>query len=159
MTHKWRIGKSVKGSGRGLTRVKVTLQLMVYSQSVRLGAKPLENHDQRLFFEPNPYEVEVTLRLTVSQSVSQSVSKSWCRAPPGAHDQLHISIWQLRSCFFGGTLSDERTSLFCICCWPLPAQYFTVSDLRLSFSSPPTTRRVTVEAFDPASTREEPLRS
>jgi hypothetical protein len=31
--------------------------------------------------------------------------------------------------------------------------YFTVSDLRLPFSSPPTTRRVTVEVFDPASTR------
>jgi hypothetical protein len=52
-----------------------------------------------------------------------------------------------------------------MCRWPLPAQsfsvvvlrdlrsYFTVSDLRLSFSSPPTTRRVTVEVFDPASTR------
>jgi hypothetical protein len=31
--------------------------------------------------------------------------------------------------------------------------YFTVSDLRLPFSSPPTTRRVTVEVFDPTSTR------
>jgi hypothetical protein len=31
--------------------------------------------------------------------------------------------------------------------------YFTISDLRLPFSSPPTTRRVTVEVFDPASTR------
>jgi hypothetical protein len=31
--------------------------------------------------------------------------------------------------------------------------YFTVSDLRLPFSSPPTTRRVTVEVFYPASTR------
>jgi hypothetical protein len=31
--------------------------------------------------------------------------------------------------------------------------YFTVSDLKLPFSSPPTTRRVTVEVFDPASTR------
>jgi hypothetical protein len=30
--------------------------------------------------------------------------------------------------------------------------YFTVSHLRLPFSSPPTTRRVTVEVFDPAST-------
>jgi hypothetical protein len=28
-----------------------------------------------------------------------------------------------------------------------------VSDLRLPFSSPPTTRRVTVEVFDPAATR------
>jgi hypothetical protein len=34
--------------------------------------------------------------------------------------------------------------------WP----YFTVSDSRLPFSSPPTTRRATVEVFDPASTRE-----
>jgi hypothetical protein len=30
--------------------------------------------------------------------------------------------------------------------------YFTVSDLRRLFSSPPTTRRVMVEVFDPAST-------
>jgi hypothetical protein len=34
--------------------------------------------------------------------------------------------------------------------WP----YFTVSDLRLPFLSPPTTRRVTVEVFDPASISE-----
>jgi hypothetical protein len=32
--------------------------------------------------------------------------------------------------------------------------YFTVSDLRLPFSSPPMTRRATVEVFDPASTRD-----
>jgi hypothetical protein len=32
--------------------------------------------------------------------------------------------------------------------------YFTVSDSRLSFSSPPTTRANTVEVFDPASTRD-----
>jgi hypothetical protein len=31
--------------------------------------------------------------------------------------------------------------------------YVTVSDSRLPFSSPPTTRRATVEVFDPASTR------
>jgi hypothetical protein len=34
--------------------------------------------------------------------------------------------------------------------WP----YFTVPDSRLSFSSPSTTRRATVEVFDPASTRD-----
>jgi hypothetical protein len=28
-----------------------------------------------------------------------SVSKSWCRAPCGAHDQIYINLWQLRSCF------------------------------------------------------------
>jgi hypothetical protein len=33
--------------------------------------------------------------------------------------------------------------------WP----YFTLSELRLPFSSPPTTRRATVKVFDPASTR------
>jgi hypothetical protein len=38
-------------------------------------------------------EVKVTLRLTDSHSVS----KSWCRAPFGAHDQLFITVWQLRS--------------------------------------------------------------
>jgi hypothetical protein len=65
-----------------------------------------------------------------------------------------------------GALSDERTGLSFVCAagscqlslsrviipWDL-RPYFTVSDLRLPFSSPPTTRRVTVEEFDPASTR------
>jgi hypothetical protein len=31
----------------------------------------------------------------------QFVSKSWCRAPSGAHDQIFITVWQLRSCFCG----------------------------------------------------------
>jgi hypothetical protein len=31
----------------------------------------------------------------------RSVSKSWCRAPSGAHDQIFINVWQLRSCFCG----------------------------------------------------------
>jgi hypothetical protein len=35
-------------------RVRVTLRLAVYRQSVRLGAKPLETHDQRFFFQLNP---------------------------------------------------------------------------------------------------------
>jgi hypothetical protein len=65
-----------------------------------------------------------------------------------------------------GALSGERTALSFVCAagpcqrslslvlvpWDLRL-YFTVSDLRLPFSSPPTTRRVTVEVFDPASTR------
>jgi hypothetical protein len=56
-------------------------------------------------------------------------------------------------------------SVFCICCGPRQRSlsrvvnswdswpYFTVSGMRLPFSSPPTTRRVTVEVFLPASTR------
>jgi hypothetical protein len=64
-------------------------------------------------------------------------------------------------------ISDERTGLSFIHVYaaglrqpslsrvPVPWEswpYFTVSDLRLPFSSPPTTRRVTVEVFEPAST-------
>jgi hypothetical protein len=41
--------------------------------------------------------VRVTLRLTVSRSVSQC----WCQAQCGAHDQIFIAVWQLRSCYCG----------------------------------------------------------
>jgi hypothetical protein len=41
----------------------------------------------------------------------RSVSKSWCRAPTGAHDQIFIAVWQLRSCSLWGVLSDERAGL------------------------------------------------
>jgi hypothetical protein len=90
----------------------------------------------------------------------QSVSKSWCRTPSGAHGQIFISVWQLRSWFVERPLWREDGSAFCICSWPLPAQSFSgpsplglaiiyyVSDLRISFSSPPTARRVTVDVFD-----------
>jgi hypothetical protein len=63
-----------------------------------------------------------------------------------------------------GALSDERTHLsFTIAAGPSQRShsrvraswgsqpYFTVSDSRLSISSPLTARRVTVEVFDPAS--------
>jgi hypothetical protein len=69
--------------------------------------------------------------------------------------------------FVGRPLWREDGSVFCICCWPLPAHsrvpvpwdsrpYFTVSYLRLPFSSPPTTLRVMVEVFNPAFIRAEP---
>jgi hypothetical protein len=31
----------------------------------------------------------------------RSISKSWCRAPSGAHYQIFITLWELRSCFSG----------------------------------------------------------
>jgi hypothetical protein len=95
----------------------------------------------------------------------QSVSKSWCRAPSGGYDQIIITVWQLRLVFVGRPLWREDGSVFCICCWSCQRSlfrvrvpwysrpYFTVTDLRLPFLTPPTTRRFTVAVFDPASTR------
>jgi hypothetical protein len=77
---------------------------------------------------------------------------------------LAITVWKLGLVLWGA-LSDEGTGLSFVHAvdpcqlslfrvrvpWDL-RPYFTVSDMRLPFSSPPTTRRVTVEVFDPAST-------
>jgi hypothetical protein len=84
--------------------------------------------------------------------------------PSGAYDQ--IFVFDNYGPVFVGVLSDERMGLTFVygagtrqhsLSWvrvPLDSEsYFTVSDLRLPFSSPPTTRRVTVEVFDPASTQ------
>jgi hypothetical protein len=79
----------------------------------------------------------------------QSMSKSWCRAPSVAHDQIFITLWQLRSCFCGApSLTRGRVCLLYMLLtlttrvrWD-SRPYFTFSDLRLPFSSLPTTRRV-----------------
>jgi hypothetical protein len=56
----------------------------------------------------------------------RSVSKSWCRAPSGAHDQIFITVLTVTVLFFmGRPLWREDGSVFCICCWPLPAQSFS----------------------------------
>jgi hypothetical protein len=58
------------------------------------------------------------LSLSLCQSQShiatdgQSISKSWYRAPSGAHDQIFISAWKLRSCFRGApSLTRGRVCL------------------------------------------------
>jgi hypothetical protein len=102
----------------------------------------------------------------------QSASLSWYKAPirglrPDFYfrteNGIHLTVTFLNP---WGALSNERTGLSFVCAadpcqrslsrvivpWDL-RPYFTVSDLRLPFSPPPTTRRVTVEVFDPASTR------
>jgi hypothetical protein len=97
----------------------------------------------------------------------QSASLSWNKAP----------VWGLRPDFYycqtvagllmWGALSDERTGLsFTFAAGPCQRThsrvrvpwdsrtYFTASDWGFPFSSPPPTRRATVEVFDPASTRD-----
>jgi hypothetical protein len=98
------------------------------------------------------------------RSVGQSVLVS------GTHLSLTIRILLLSDIcgFVNVELSPwrENGSAVYNCCWPRQSShsrvraqwdswsYFTVSDLRLPFSSPSTTRRTTVEVFDNASTRD-----
>jgi hypothetical protein len=99
----------------------------------------------------------------------QSASLSWYKAPirglrPDFFSVRNMEyVWQFLIPW--GALSDERAGLSFVCAagpcqrshsrvlvpWDL-RPYFTVSDLKLPISSPLTTRRVTVEVFDPAST-------
>jgi hypothetical protein len=54
----------------------------------------------------------------------RSVSKS-CRAPFGAHDQIFITYDSYGLVFVRRPLWREDGSVFCICCWPFPAQSFS----------------------------------
>jgi hypothetical protein len=54
----------------------------------------------------------------------RSISKSWCRASSGAHDQMSITVWHLWSEICECPLWREDRFVFCISCWPLPAQSF-----------------------------------
>jgi hypothetical protein len=103
----------------------------------------------------------------------QPASLSWYKAPIwGLRPDLYYSYDNYGFLFLWGALSHERTGLtFIYAAGPcqrnlslvrapcVSRPYFTVSHLRLPFSSPPTTPRVTVEVFDPASTRGEWMRS
>jgi hypothetical protein len=120
----------------------------------------------------DPASTRDTVLVSESESYvttdGQSASLSWYKAPIRGlpPDFFPYGIRNTSDSYVldsvGRALWREDGSVFCMCHWPLPAQsisvlvpwdlrpYFTVSDLRLPFSSSPTTRRVTVEVFDPA---------
>jgi hypothetical protein len=161
----------VTTSNYNTLKITVTITLQLFScllDSLRLTASQLRlnvSHIIQLVHKLlSVLSLSVMLRPTV-----QSTSLSWNKAP----------IWDLRpdfcycqtvavaGLFMWGALSDERTSLsFTIAAGPRQSShsrvrvpwdwrpYFTVSNSRLPVSSPPTTRRATVEVFDSASTRE-----
>jgi hypothetical protein len=105
-------------------------------------------------------KVKVTLRLTVSESVSLGVEPdlglmtrylllfdSYGLVLWGGPSLTRVGICLL---YVAGTC-HRSLSLVRV---PRDSQpYFTVSDLRVLFSSPPTILRVTMEVFDSASTR------
>jgi hypothetical protein len=143
------------------------LSLIPRSYPGRLASRNSTLHSLLLFY--NRLSLSLMLRPTVSRPVCLGI-----KHPSGAYDQIFFSVrnmeyvWQFLIPWV--TLSDERMGLSFVCAagpcqrslsrvlvpWDF-RPYFTVSDLRLPFLSPPTTRRITVEVFDPASTRVEPI--
>jgi hypothetical protein len=109
--------------GRFFVRVGVTLRLTVYRQSVRLGAKPLESHDQQFFFSTEPLWSWSLCNIPTHERMGLSFTIA---AGPRPRSQSRVRVpW------------DSRP-------------HFTVSYSRLPFSSSPTTRRATVEIFESA---------
>jgi hypothetical protein len=94
---------------------------MQKEMTVYLEKSPVQISLNKLPYRINlQVQVQVTLRLTVSQSVSLGI-----KHPPGAHDQMFIAPRLLRSCFcWAPSLTRGWVCLF-ICCWPLPAQCFS----------------------------------
>jgi hypothetical protein len=125
-----------------------------------LTANCMPPHSLRNFVNWTVIEDEVTLRLTASQSVSLGVEPHllfdiyglvFVGRPLWWEDGLRLFLQNGRN-IYARSLSRVRVP------WN-SRQYFTVSDSRLPFLSPSTTRRVTVEVFDPASTQEWTVKS
>jgi hypothetical protein len=93
----------------------------------------------------DPLESSLMLRQTIIRPVCLGI-----KHPSEAYDRIFNTVKQLRVCC--GAYSDARMGLsFATAAGP---RQHTVSDSRLPFSLPPTTRWATVEVFDPACTRD-----
>jgi hypothetical protein len=129
-------------------------------------------------YDPQGYSGGIRPRLhmglsNLSESVTadrQSASLSWNKEPTWGLRPDFCYCETVAGLLMWGALSDERTDLSFTnaagACQGSHSRvrvpwdsrpYFTVSDLRLPFSPPPTTHRVMVEVFDPASTRSCPI--
>jgi hypothetical protein len=110
--------------------------------------------------------LSLSLMLTTD---GQSASLSWNKAPIRGLPPDFYYCQSVEGLLMWGALSDERMGLsFTIAAGPrqrshsrvrVPWEsrpYFTVSDLRLPFSSPPTTRRAMVEVSTPLPHRHGP---
>jgi hypothetical protein len=147
------------------------------SESHRTRDHILLSQFQRLPFSSPPTTRRVTVEVFVPASTGdlnsrqsqsyvttdgQPASLFWNKAPIwGLWPDLYYLCDSYGLVLVGRPLWREVGSVFCMCQrslsrvqvpWDL-RPYFTVSYLTLPFSLPPTTRRVTVEVFDPASTR------
>jgi hypothetical protein len=133
--------------------VRVTLRLAVYRQSVRLGDKP--------YWDSLPVFVFQLNLCSRSSYITSSLMRGWVchlqlplsiasavilgRSPTQNHDHILLSqIWNYSNL-------EGQVAVF-ISPTNRVAQLY--AQTWGSFSSPPTTDRVTVEVFDPASTRE-----
>jgi hypothetical protein len=120
-------------------------------------------------FDPASTQASVSVSAESESYVTIKSSQSYIATDGRSisnHDQIFIIVWQLRSCFYGApSLTRGRVCLLYNAAGPrrrslsrirvpwISRPYITASVLRLPFSSPPLTRRVTVEVFNPASTR------
>jgi hypothetical protein len=76
------VEESETASLQGAVKIKVQVQVRSYRQSVRLGVKPLEPHDQRIFFELNA--------CSNSPYVTSSLTKRWVSGQNGTYSSLYI---------------------------------------------------------------------